>query len=45
MDIVEMIIAGVVIAILIVMFIGSMIEKTSIEGYQEKNRFYRGKKK
>ena len=43
MDIVERILAGFAIALLLVMSIGWTIEKTAIEGYQQKGKFHKGK--
>ena len=45
MDIVETIFKALGLAILVIMFIGSLIEKTAVEGYQDKDGFHRGKKK
>ena len=39
----EYVFAGIALAILAILFIGSFIEKNAVEGYQDSDGFHKGK--
>lgn len=45
MEIIEYCLKGIALVILIILFIGSFIQKTAVEGYEDSTGFHEGKQK